>query len=841
MSDRLSTITGADSNSHAHSQNSSPSHAKAISTSTPKYCKPSIEEDMFALLTNGLPSKSVHKFLSTCWTSQNLSRLQKVVEKTCAEMIEVVQQNIMPAVEQLLFRLCELRSIARWKDRYSCLGLDEAIITSAIHTASAFALKSEDLLQVIIQSNKNYHCLFKWMLAYVIKYTDDEMTQNTPESLAALVYLNPSLSMEVEAIAECLRLDLTCDRLGTFFVNDDSNISVLTKSGNTSTAASAFAFSAASSASGSQTLLNASNREASSSTTATTATTTITTTSVGSISSNALCQASFEQVNSTLSTSFVGLNVPGFSDLWKGIIPHETCSIKSSDNSQHSEQSDSAPSSSSSSSESNASSSSSSIQRHHLPMHSLSSLLHRFKDLWNHIVGLPKIAISNAVYGFNKSEHLHQDDNNKEKKEKEEGGTTNALIPVVLYTVPLFRLQSASTVVLAALIQSKQAIVCCRCVQDVNTRHTAVTSEHRANILSKDTSMPKSANSSSTSLSMMIDLSLWSEPGDIHNHFLFAVCHIDYPAITFLRIPVVSSSPLPVSDAELHAFMFAKLAAASNVTQSTSSSVFISTIAFQSFAPSIKSTSQIVSAQFYNDDTLAVLLTSTTSSANSLTTTSSHLQLVKCAFDLSSMTSKRDLNDTHIDAFTSENTDSVSDHEDNDVEISCLDWQPVTYHDLKLLFASNVNAAFNTTHVPLSSTDTMSKILSVSSSTVSTQSSISVSLSSPSTTNSDVDVTQAHITQLTKPQSFLLDIARTYGVDKATHIKQRSFPGVSAKSMCVCGSRGVSSVEVGCKGIIVLDMEEEEYDDDDVDDDDDNDNDHDVENVNVNDHDNEDN
>lgn len=79
-----------------------------------------------------------------------MTRLRKLFVGGCNQVAESVRLNIQRAVEELSFRITELRSLAHWRERYAVLGLDVRFIADA----SLFAASEPVLMLPVRRSSR---------------------------------------------------------------------------------------------------------------------------------------------------------------------------------------------------------------------------------------------------------------------------------------------------------------------------------------------------------------------------------------------------------------------------------------------------------------------------------------------------------------------------------------------------------------------------------------------------------------------------------------------------------------------------------------------------------------
>jgi hypothetical protein len=128
-------------------------------------------------------------------------RFLKAVKRATTALCELVSCNLQPAMEELLFRLAELRALARC----GAVGLPIPALDAAIDGARLLVLKVEELRKVVVVTRTNFLALFGWINNCKLALAEDDEEDEAPPA--------PEV-VSLVAVEECIRLDLACDRLG---------------------------------------------------------------------------------------------------------------------------------------------------------------------------------------------------------------------------------------------------------------------------------------------------------------------------------------------------------------------------------------------------------------------------------------------------------------------------------------------------------------------------------------------------------------------------------------------------------------------------------------------------
>lgn len=153
----------------------------------------------------GVPRKAIYTFLKEWLSSEVIAKYEKALDSACTRVLSLVQNNLHQAVEEVVFRLSEMRGLARWKDRYESIGLDAPVVNAVLDNAGGLLMKVEEVRRTMTEVSRNYKCFFKWLGINVAALSDE---QQEP------IRTGP---IQTEYIAECLEKDLLRNRFGQFF------------------------------------------------------------------------------------------------------------------------------------------------------------------------------------------------------------------------------------------------------------------------------------------------------------------------------------------------------------------------------------------------------------------------------------------------------------------------------------------------------------------------------------------------------------------------------------------------------------------------------------------------
>ncbi|KAJ9589849.1 hypothetical protein L9F63_017004 [Diploptera punctata] len=148
----------------------------------------SVSADFLDLLMFGIPSDELEMFLLQDLTEKGLKKLGHSIEMSYSNIQKLVLKHLHSVGQSLAYHLAELRGMARWKDQYECLGLQEEAVSNSLRAAGSFLVKSTEVQQVIDCSMKNYKVFFRWLYVVILRLTDErvpaEITKISQQDLA---------------------------------------------------------------------------------------------------------------------------------------------------------------------------------------------------------------------------------------------------------------------------------------------------------------------------------------------------------------------------------------------------------------------------------------------------------------------------------------------------------------------------------------------------------------------------------------------------------------------------------------------------------------------------------
>ena len=119
------------------------------------------------------PSTAFLQFVQQNLNVTAIERGFKQFDQFINEMLEIVQKNLSHMINELLFRMEELRGYSIWMERFACLGLNTKKINTFIEKLSGLHIKL-DQLQLLITDTKLNLTAFKDYLMFLSSTHNNE-------------------------------------------------------------------------------------------------------------------------------------------------------------------------------------------------------------------------------------------------------------------------------------------------------------------------------------------------------------------------------------------------------------------------------------------------------------------------------------------------------------------------------------------------------------------------------------------------------------------------------------------------------------------------------------------
>eukprot|EP00850_Spirogloea_muscicola_P004727 SM000020S06077 [mRNA] locus=s20:930820:936424:+ [translate_table: standard] len=157
-------------------------------------------EEMLSVLACGPASGASQLFLTSSLGEPGLKRLAKTLDSAASQVHTLLVDYLQPAVENVLFRLGEVRGLARWKSQAALLGLTEDSVELALERGGMVIVQSERVLRSSSDLAVQHRMFFVWLLKLVRQINGETLPPSEP--------LPPTNSSAIAGFLEsCLEAD----------------------------------------------------------------------------------------------------------------------------------------------------------------------------------------------------------------------------------------------------------------------------------------------------------------------------------------------------------------------------------------------------------------------------------------------------------------------------------------------------------------------------------------------------------------------------------------------------------------------------------------------------------
>eukprot|EP00850_Spirogloea_muscicola_P007000 SM000034S12754 [mRNA] locus=s34:530460:536094:- [translate_table: standard] len=137
-------------------------------------------EELLSVLACGPASGSSQLFLTSSLGEPGLKRLAKTLDSAASQVHTLLVDYLQPAVENVLFRLGEVRGLARWKSQAALLGLTEDLVELALERAGIVIVQSERVLRSSSDLAVQHRMFFVWLLKLVRQINGETLPPPEP-------------------------------------------------------------------------------------------------------------------------------------------------------------------------------------------------------------------------------------------------------------------------------------------------------------------------------------------------------------------------------------------------------------------------------------------------------------------------------------------------------------------------------------------------------------------------------------------------------------------------------------------------------------------------------------
>jgi hypothetical protein len=124
---------------------------------------PSPRAELLTTFLSGITSDALAQFFSSHLSPQKVIRMHKGLDGACTNIDNLYVNHFHVAMEGLLYRLSELRGLARWRKYFLSIGLLHHSLQELVQSASTLLLKGEEFVRDERSSRVNFRSLCTWL------------------------------------------------------------------------------------------------------------------------------------------------------------------------------------------------------------------------------------------------------------------------------------------------------------------------------------------------------------------------------------------------------------------------------------------------------------------------------------------------------------------------------------------------------------------------------------------------------------------------------------------------------------------------------------------------------
>ena len=119
------------------------------------------QQQLLAVYLGGIhASPATEQWLTS---SSTLKARRRGLQKACATVARLLREHLSPSVTAIVFRLGELRGLARWEAQYGAVGWQSSALDGLLLTVEEVALCAESLQGRLLEAAADWLALFDWM------------------------------------------------------------------------------------------------------------------------------------------------------------------------------------------------------------------------------------------------------------------------------------------------------------------------------------------------------------------------------------------------------------------------------------------------------------------------------------------------------------------------------------------------------------------------------------------------------------------------------------------------------------------------------------------------------
>jgi hypothetical protein len=123
----------------------------------------SVADALVALAISGTLTQALEQFLTTYLGETSAARISKAWLTSCDALVALCDANLKRALEEITFRLGELRALARCPGD-APIGLSVGDLDALVTQATATLMKVDELHRIALETSGNFHHFFAWIM-----------------------------------------------------------------------------------------------------------------------------------------------------------------------------------------------------------------------------------------------------------------------------------------------------------------------------------------------------------------------------------------------------------------------------------------------------------------------------------------------------------------------------------------------------------------------------------------------------------------------------------------------------------------------------------------------------
>ena len=145
-----------------------------------------IEAEFLICIANGCASPALQAFLVSL-REQGVRRWEKVMDTGCVQIQQLINQRLIPATQNLVFRAGELLGLARWDEEYASVGLREAALEALLSQGEIYIYKASEVQAAAQSFHTGITQLCRWLERLTLRLINDSASSHISSQDALIV------------------------------------------------------------------------------------------------------------------------------------------------------------------------------------------------------------------------------------------------------------------------------------------------------------------------------------------------------------------------------------------------------------------------------------------------------------------------------------------------------------------------------------------------------------------------------------------------------------------------------------------------------------------------------